>query len=141
MLKCNIQVFGIVQGVGFRPFIYRIAHKCNLKGYIFNSGNEGVKIVVQGEKANILEFIEEIKEKSPDISRIDNIIVNWEENGEKFSKFKILKSKKAGGDWIVLPPDISICNDCLIDFKSPRNKRYHNYPFIACSVCGPRFTP
>ncbi|MHA1894778.1 MAG: carbamoyltransferase HypF [Candidatus Helarchaeota archaeon] len=140
-MKCEIQVFGIVQGVGFRPFIFRIAQKHDLKGTVFNSGNEGVKITVEGEKKDILNFIEMIKHENPEISRIDEIKIKWIESTEdEFSKFEILKSKKASGDWIVLPPDISICIDCLNDFNDQKNKRFYKYPFIACSVCGPRFT-
>ncbi|NHI94187.1 MAG: carbamoyltransferase HypF [Candidatus Lokiarchaeota archaeon] len=139
-LRCNIQVFGIVQGVGFRPFIYRLAHQFNLKGNVFNSGNEGVKITIEGEKKDIIQFIERIKNEKPEISRIDDLKINWEDNKENFTDFNILKSKKTSGDWIVLPPDISTCKDCLNDFKNQLNERFHGYPFIACSVCGPRFT-
>jgi len=140
-LRCEIQVLGIVQGVGFRPFIYRIAHQNDIRGIVYNSGNEGVKIVVKGKKENIEKFIKQIENESPEISRIDEIKLNWDQVKDKeYTKFEILKSKSAAGDWIVLPPDISICDDCLNDFNNKNLKRYHQYPFIACSVCGPRFT-
>ena len=130
-----------MQGVGFRPFIYRIAHQHDLKGFVYNSGNEGVKIVVHGEKKNIEKFTKQIENQSPEISRIDDIKLNWDQVKDKeYKKFEILKSKNAVGDWIVLPPDIAICNDCLKDFNNQNLTRYHDYPFIACSVCGPRFT-
>ena len=98
-MRCNIRVFGIVQGVGFRPFIYRIAHKYHLKGNVFNSGNEGVKIIVEGEREKILDFIDRIKNDHPEISRIDDIQVEWEDIEENFLNFNILKSKNARGDW------------------------------------------
>ncbi|MFX1449484.1 MAG: carbamoyltransferase HypF, partial [Promethearchaeota archaeon] len=139
-MKCTIHVSGIVQGVGFRPFIYRIAISLDLVGYVLNLGNKGVKIEIDGKKEKIEQFINEIKENHPPISRIDDIKIQWGEGESEFKDFKILKSLKSSGDSIVLPPDISICDDCLNDFKNEKNSRYYRYPFIACSVCGPRYT-
>ncbi|NVM04790.1 MAG: carbamoyltransferase HypF [Candidatus Helarchaeota archaeon] len=139
-MKCTIHVSGIVQGVGFRPFIYRQATSLNLLGYVLNLGNKGVKIEIEGTKEKIERFIKEIKENHPPISRIDDIEVQWIEEESGYKEFKILKSLKSSGDSIVLPPDISICDDCLNDFKNEKYSRYYRYPFIACSVCGPRYT-
>ncbi|MHA1378428.1 MAG: carbamoyltransferase HypF [Candidatus Helarchaeota archaeon] len=139
-MKCILYVNGIVQGVGFRPFIYREAKSLHLFGYVLNLGNKGVKIEVEGKKNNIKKFIEQIRENCPPISRIDKIEVEWEKKETGFGDFKILKSLESSGDSIVLPPDISICNDCLKDFNDEENLRYYHYPFIACSICGPRYT-
>lgn len=139
-MTCTIHISGIVQGVGFRPFIYRAAKKFDLKGYVRNAGNKGVQVVVTGEKNRINTFIQYIQKNTPNISRIESISSQWTDPDEKFTKFQILPSIKSKGDSIVLPPDISICQDCLRDFKNPNLNRYYNYPFIACSVCGPRFT-
>ncbi len=135
-----IHITGIVQGVGFRPFIYRAAAKFDLKGFVRNSGNIGVEIVVNGNQSSIEQFIQYIKENKPVISKIYSILVQKEETEKEFSEFVILPSIKSKGDSIVLPPDIAICEECLRDFRNPQIKRYYGYPFIACSECGPRFT-
>lgn len=141
-MKGILSITGIVQGVGFRPFIYRLAKTYGLKGYILNMGNFGVKIEVEGNKNTIEAFIKDIEEKHPEIARIDNLDLKWVENSSEFSDFQILKSVEKPGDLIVLPPDVATCKDCLRDFSDEKKypKRYFHYPFIACSVCGPRYT-
>ncbi|MFX1296737.1 MAG: carbamoyltransferase HypF [Promethearchaeota archaeon] len=137
-----LHITGIVQGVGFRPFIHRLAKTYHLTGYILNMGNLGVKIEIEGEKKILKAFITDLQKIHPKIARIDNIDVEWVDIAPKYSEFKILKSVKKPGDLIVLPPDVAICNDCLADFNDPKKylARYYHYPFIACSVCGPRYT-
>ncbi|MHA1651669.1 MAG: carbamoyltransferase HypF [Candidatus Helarchaeota archaeon] len=137
-----LHVTGIVQGVGFRPFIYRLAKQYHLTGYVLNMGNFGVKIEIEGEENRLKAFVNDIWEKHPQIARIDKIEEKWEDNPPKYSDFQIMKSVKRPGDLIVLPPDIAICDECLSDFNNPVKypKRYYHYPFIACSVCGPRYT-
>ncbi|NVM52851.1 MAG: carbamoyltransferase HypF [Candidatus Helarchaeota archaeon] len=137
-----LHVTGIVQGVGFRPFVYRLAQKHKLNGFVLNMGNFGVKIEVESEKETVQAFIKELQETYPRIARIDNIEIEWKDMTSKYSKFEILKSIKRPGDLIVLPPDVAICDDCLVDFNDPKMypTRYYRYPFIACSVCGPRYT-
>ncbi|MHA1300500.1 MAG: carbamoyltransferase HypF [Candidatus Helarchaeota archaeon] len=139
-MKCILYISGIVQGVGFRPFIYREATALSLFGYVLNLGNRGVKIEVEGSRDNIEKFIKNIKDNHPPISRIDNIDIEWNDKDTGFHDFKILKSIKSSGDTIVLPPDIAICEDCLMDFYNQKSSRYYRYPFIACSICGPRYT-
>ncbi|AEC52384.1 hydrogenase expression/formation regulatory protein [Pyrococcus sp. NA2] len=140
MKAYKIHVQGIVQAVGFRPFVYRIAHAHNLKGYVRNLGDAGVEIVVEGREEDIKKFLEDLIKKKPPIARIDKI-EKEEIPIQGFDRFYIEKSSKEGkkeGDSII-PPDIAICDDCLRELFDPTNKRYM-YPFIVCTNCGPRFT-
>ncbi|MFX1303886.1 MAG: carbamoyltransferase HypF [Promethearchaeota archaeon] len=136
----EINVTGIVQGVGFRPFLYNLARSLNLKGYILNRGNAGVRLVLQGNSAKIKEFLKEIELKRPKISFIENINVEYVDTLEEFDDLEIKKSEQGRGISLTLPPDIAICNDCLNDMRNHSLKKYYQYPFIACAVCGPRFT-
>ncbi|NVM45947.1 MAG: carbamoyltransferase HypF [Candidatus Lokiarchaeota archaeon] len=136
----NIEITGIVQGVGFRPFLYNLARNHDLKGVILNRGNAGVSLSLQGNREDIEEFIVNVKKKKPSISYIENITVNESEINESYSDLLIGKSEEGRGISLTLPPDIAICDDCLRDMRNPNLQKYHNYPFIACAVCGPRFT-
>ncbi len=137
-----LHVTGIVQGVGFRPFVYRLAQKYQLKGYVLNMGNYGVMIEIEGGNRSIEAFIDELRDEHPKIARIDEIEIQVVDKPAKHTKFTIRKSIKKPGDLIVLPPDIAICNDCVAEFNDTNKypERYYRYPFIACSVCGPRYT-
>ena len=132
---------GVVQGVGFRPFVYRIAVQRGLRGYIKNLGDAGVEIVVEGDEKEINMFLIDIKTKKPAISRIDNVRVEYgPEHG--YGEFKILQSDyspRPGSQVSTVPPDLATCQDCLTELFTPNNPRYL-YPFINCTYCGPRFT-
>jgi hydrogenase maturation protein HypF len=136
----NLEIIGIVQGVGFRPFLYNSARNHSLKGVILNRGNAGVNLKLQGARNNLEEFINDIKKKKPSISYIENIAVTECEESNIFTNLTIGKSEEGRGISLTLPPDIAICDDCLRDMRNPNLQKYHNYPFIACAVCGPRFT-
>jgi hydrogenase maturation protein HypF len=139
-LRAEIKVSGIVQGVGFRPFIYRIAIKNRLVGYVRNRGDAVVEIVVEGKKGNVNRFLEDFKEKKPPLARIYEVTTNYTEDKNEFEKFTILKSSEdveLSGS--VIPPDISICSECLRELRHLKNNR-HNYFFITCTNCGPRYT-
>jgi len=123
---------GIVQGVGFRPTIYRIAQDMGLKGYVLNKGSE-VEVVIDKHKD---EFINRVYKQLPSIARITGII---EEKDERtFSDFQILHSK-SGEKQSLIPPDVGICKDCLIELFDQQDKRYQ-FPFTNCTVCGARFS-
>ncbi len=141
-MRAILHVTGIVQGVGFRPLVYRLAKKYHFNGYILNMGNFGVKIELEGEKTPIEQFIKELSNYGSAITRIDNIDIEWIKADPIYSDFKILKSEEKPGDSIGLPPDIATCDECLAEFKDPRKypTRYYRYPFIACAHCGPRYT-
>ena len=139
-MKCvKIKVNGIVQGVGFRPFIYRIAHTNKLTGYVKNLGDAGVEIVVQGSDINIENFIKDLKLKAPPLARIQKI--NYEYiPPQNFKDFKIERSSRIKGEGnSIIPPDVAICDDCLKELFNPTDRRYM-YPFIVCTNCGPRFS-
>ena len=136
----EINITGIVQGVGFRPFLYNLARSLNLYGIILNRGNAGVRLILQGDSNGINKFLKDIKLKKPNISYIENLIVKEIETYKKYINLRIEKSEEGRGASLTLPPDIAICDNCLMDMRNKNLKKYYNYPFIACAVCGPRYT-
>ncbi|AIF68758.1 hydrogenase expression protein [Palaeococcus pacificus DY20341] len=139
MKAYHIHVEGIVQGVGFRPFVYRIAHEHDLKGYVKNLGDAGVEIVVEGKERDINAFLHDLKYKTPPLSKVERI-KKKEIPLQGFDTFYIEKSSAGGGGGdSIIPPDVSICEDCIKELFDPNDKRYM-YPFIVCTNCGPRFT-
>jgi len=123
---------GVVQGVGFRPTIYRIAKKLALKGYVLNKGSE-VEVVIDKSKD---EFIKEVKKNLPDVAKITDI--TFLKDNRTFNDFKILHSR-FGEKKSIIPVDISICDDCLEELFDKKNNR-HLFPFTNCTVCGARFS-
>lgn len=139
-MRAEIKVSGIVQGVGFRPFVYRIAVKNSLVGYVQNRGDAHVEIVVEGEENNVKQFLRDLKEKKPPLASLHNVHVHFGRDKGEFGKFFIKESSdKTEFSGSVIPPDVSICNECLNELRSPQNKRYE-YFFITCTDCGPRYT-
>ena len=137
MIAKKIVVKGIVQGVGFRPFIYKNATKNNLKGFV-NNTSKGVFIEVEGYEEDITSFIEEIKHKPPVLSKVTDIkIIDKEIEG--YTNFKIIESKEEEEAITLISPDIAICDDCLRDIRDKNNRRYR-YAFTNCTNCGPRFS-
>lgn len=133
----NLQVHGIVQAVGFRPFVHRIAVKNHLTGYIANVGDH-VEIAVQGTQEDIEQFLKDLEHKKPPISEIDRIERKFFPD-ENFETFEVIKSQKREGGESIIPPDIAVCDECLEELFTPSDNRYL-YPFINCTHCGPRFT-
>ena len=131
-----IKVTGLVQGVGFRPFIYRIAMEQNLKGWVDNR-NDGVHITVTGKESEIKSFIANIRQLAPLASNITSVDYHKTEF-EKFNAFEIVKSKNISENITDVSPDITVCDDCLSDMKMQQHRI--NYPFINCTNCGPRFS-
>lgn len=131
------QVKGIVQGVGFRPFVYRLAKDCELNGWVANAGS-GVTIEVEGKEENLRRFFQDLTQKAPSLSHIEE--VNIEEMAPAgFTDFIIKESTEAVSREVYVSQDICVCGDCLTEMNDPRNRRYR-YPFINCTNCGPRFT-
>lgn len=133
----SVHITGIVQGVGFRPFVYHLAQRYRLTGWVRNT-SAGVEIEVDGEKAQLREFIERLKAEHPPLARIDSIRVT-ERPASGFEQFEILHSEAVQDAFQPISPDVSICPDCLREMNDPRDRRYR-YPFINCTNCGPRFT-
>ncbi|MGC8872406.1 MAG: carbamoyltransferase HypF [Caldimicrobium sp.] len=133
----QIKVVGVVQGVGFRPFVYRLAETLSLTGWVFNS-SEGVKIYLEGSEENLLFFLEKLKKEAPPLSQIYHLEIQ-EVPYEGLEDFKILKSEEKGKIELDILPDLGICKDCLLELFQRENRRYR-YPFITCVNCGPRFS-
>ena len=131
-----IEVKGLVQGVGFRPFIYRIALKHNILGWVENR-NTGVLIFAEANQKSIYSFKESIKNEAPIASNIVSIEMKKSEI-QNFTSFQIVKSKNTSAEITEISPDIGVCEDCLKDIKIQPNRI--NYPFVNCTNCGPRFS-
>lgn len=139
-MRVRVNVTGIVQGVGFRPFIYRIAVENDLKGYVRNRGDAGVEILLEGTEANIKGFMRDLEEKKPPLAQIHDVITKRLEGREEYEEFTIQKSsEQAELSGSVIPPDIAICNECQKELRDPKDPRYE-YFFITCTNCGPRYT-
>ena len=137
IVRFRVDVRGIVQGVGFRPFIYSLAKKHSLKGFVLNN-TTGVKVEVEGERERIKSFLSEIKTFAPPLAAIQRI--EYEKLAPVgYSAFEIKKSRKEKEELVLISPDISTCHDCLRELFDPNDRRFH-YPFINCTNCGPRFT-
>ncbi len=139
-MRVKLNVTGIVQGVGFRPFVYRIAVANSLAGYVRNKGDAGVEILLEGDAEKIKSFMRDLSGKKPPLAHIDNVKSTRLSGDNQFGEFTIWKSsEEAELSGSIIPPDIAICNECLAELRDPKNPR-HNYFFITCTNCGPRFT-
>jgi hydrogenase maturation protein HypF len=125
-----------VQGVGFRPFVYRLATENRLKGFVFNVSS-GVEIHVQGSLDNIDHFLRRLKTEAPPIAHIASLEIT-EDTPKGYAGFEIKQSEKDEG-YQLISPDIATCPECLKELFDPSDRRYR-YPFINCTNCGPRFT-
>ncbi|WP_018248604.1 carbamoyltransferase HypF [Orenia marismortui] len=133
----RIEVRGIVQGVGFRPFIYNLAAKYNLAGWINNTSN-GVVIDIEGEREKINSFLSLIHSNTPSLAKIDSVEVK-ELHLKGYGSFSIRKSSTNRKDITLISPDIAICSDCNEEINNCNNRRYQ-YPFTNCTNCGPRYS-
>ena len=133
----RISVRGVVQGVGFRPFVYRLAARHNLRGWVCNT-SEDVKIEVEGEAKDVERFISGLREQAPPQSHIEDIKITAGAP-ENYHKFEIRESVSEAGKYQLISPDIATCPDCFKEIFSPTDRRYR-YPFTNCTNCGPRFT-
>jgi hydrogenase maturation protein HypF len=132
-----MQITGLVQGVGFRPFVFRLAEDTELKGYVLND-TSGVLIEVEGQKDKLDDFLIRIEKDKPEISKIYGLQHTYlEETGYK--DFEIRESEEQGDKRASILPDISVCDECINDITDPKNRRFI-YPFTNCTNCGPRFT-
>lgn len=134
LLKIN----GIVQGVGFRPFIHKLVGEYHLSGYIKNTP-QGVELELEGEPGELRRFVDVIPHKAPKLSLIETIDAEYGLKPCGYKGFEIRKSNSGASRDTLISPDICICDDCLREMRTPGNRRYR-YPFINCTNCGPRFT-
>ena len=137
MKAVRIKVNGVVQGVGFRPFVYRIAHEHGVTGWVRNtSGN--VEIEVEGKKRAVDSFVAALRSEAPPLARIDHIdVASCPPQG--YTGFEIRESLSAAGEYQLVSPDIATCSDCRREIFEAKDRRYR-YPFTNCTNCGPRFT-
>ena len=139
-MRVKLNVSGIVQGVGFRPFIYRLAVLNGLAGYVRNKGDAGVEILLEGEEQKIECFMRDLTAKKPPLAQIDQITSTKLSGKNEYENFTIYKSsQEAETSGSIIPPDIAICNPCLKELRDPKDPRFE-YFFITCTDCGPRFT-
>ncbi len=133
----KIGVRGVVQGVGFRPFIYRLTQDHNLKGWVRNTSGS-VEIEIEGDEESLGNFLIDLEAKAPPMARIERVESTfYPPNG--YTEFQILESLSQEGEYQLVSPDIATCEDCQGEIFSPTDHRFR-YPFTNCTNCGPRFT-
>jgi hydrogenase maturation protein HypF len=135
--RLRLEISGAVQGVGFRPFIYRLAADCGLAGWVLN-GTSGVVVEVEGERAAIERFCERVAAEAPSAARVIAAERAWLEPAG-LQGFSIRHSDDAGPRTVQVLPDLATCPACLAELRDPADRR-HRYPFTNCTNCGPRFT-
>jgi len=133
----SIKVRGAVQGVGFRPFVYRLARANSLFGWVLN-GEEGVEIFLEGPEQGYLEFLSRLTQQAPPAAQISKIEV-FNRNPAGLSEFTIRESTRHDRPTVRILADLPVCDDCLRELFDPSDRRFH-YPYINCTRCGPRFT-
>ena len=128
---------GVVQGVGFRPFVYRLARLHHLAGWVCNT-SQCVEIEIEGPPASLARFINQLEQEAPALARIE-AVVSRAAPPEGSAGFTIRESRHLAATEALIPADVATCDDCLADIADPGNRRYQ-YPFTNCTNCGPRFT-
>ena len=137
VVRKGIEVSGVVQGVGFRPHVYRLATERHLAGQIRNTP-AGVDIEIQGESDVVEDFIARLSSEAPPLSCITDLhLRDLPSNGD--ARFVIVESARGAKVQTLISPDVAVCDDCRRELLDPRDRRYR-YPFINCTNCGPRFT-
>jgi hydrogenase maturation protein HypF len=138
-VRQRFTVTGVVQGVGFRPFVHRIASDLGLAGFVGNDSG-AVFLEVQGERARVDEFGRRLRAEAPPLARIASVTVTdlaADRAGDR--EFRIVASRTVAGEATPIPPDIAVCDECVRELFDPRDRRYR-HPFVTCTNCGPRFT-
>jgi hydrogenase maturation protein HypF len=136
-LRKRVEIRGTVQGVGFRPFIYRLARSLDLGGHVLNV-SDGVVVEIEGSKTAIDSFLHRLKPEAPPLAEIEQVSVqDRDPTGD--AGFQIRHSVADVAKFAMVPPDIGTCAECLADVMDPSNRRYR-YPFTNCTNCGPRYS-
>ena len=135
--RSAVRVRGLVQGVGYRPFVYRLALEESLAGWVSND-SEGVLAEVEGPQPRVDQFLHRLRTEKPPLARVDSVEATpLPATGEQ--GFTIHLSHHSGQARTGIPADAATCPDCLRELLDPADRRYH-YPFLNCTNCGPRFT-
>ena len=138
MERLCLKIRGIVQGVGFRPFVHKLVRRCGLSGYIKNTSS-GVALELEGERPALERFVALLPEQAPVLAVIESMEASYSPELRGYEGFEIRQSQREEFRNTLISPDIGICEDCLRELRDPRDRRYR-YPFINCTNCGPRFT-
>ncbi|WP_146597703.1 carbamoyltransferase HypF [Novipirellula aureliae] len=138
MQRWRIRVTGVVQGVGYRPFVWRLAHSSRLSGWVRND-SMGVLIEAQGSRTELAEFCGRLRSEAPSLSLVRDILHETIDSVPKEHAFRINTGQKEADPHAFVSPDVSICSDCLAEINDPADRRYQ-YPFTNCTACGPRYT-
>lgn len=136
-MTLSILVFGVVQGVGFRPFVARLAGRLGITGTVKNNGGI-VEITATAEQQAMESFLHRLKSQQPPGAQVAQVL-SEPVREERFEGFRILTSADGSGETPLLPPDLPICPDCVREMEDPSDRRY-GYPFISCVACGPRYS-
>jgi hydrogenase maturation protein HypF len=137
LIRSRVRVTGTVQGVGFRPYVYRLAHELELSGFVLNDSN-GVLVEVQGERPAVEAFAHRLGAEAPPLAAVERVSAQRVAlTGEP--GFRIIESVREGPANVAVSPDTATCEDCVAELRDPADRRYR-YPFINCTNCGPRFT-
>ncbi|MFL5927827.1 MAG: acylphosphatase, partial [Gaiellaceae bacterium] len=136
MERRRIRVTGVVQGVGFRPFVYGLALRQGLTGFVLNDG-EGVLVEAEGETTSLARFAAALRDEAPPLARVESVVARPipPVGDVRFA----INTSAAGGRSALIPADIATCDDCLRELFDPADRRFR-YPFTNCTQCGPRFT-
>ncbi len=133
----SIQIRGVVQGVGFRPFVYRLARDHTITGWVLN-GEDGVRIHAEGDEPLLWRFVEELRIQAPPAASIAEVEAQYVDVAD-FTDFQIRESERHDKPTVRISPDLPVCDECLRELFDPANQRYR-YPYINCTNCGPRYT-
>ncbi len=137
ILLKKIHVTGVVQGVGFRPFVYQLASRHGLTGWVCNT-SAGVDLEVEGPRPALEQFLADLEQRAPPLARVESVVAeDFPPDG--YQRFEIRLSLAQQGQYQLISPDIATCEDCLRELFDPQDRRYR-YPFTNCTNCGPRFT-
>jgi hydrogenase maturation protein HypF len=135
--RLKVSVRGVVQGVGFRPFVYRLASELGLRGWVLNSA-QGVFIEVEGDRQSLQNFLFRVETDKPQLASIHSLEPSFLD-AIGYDRFEIRDCNQRGPKTVLVMPDVATCSDCLREILDPTNRRYR-YPFTNCTNCGPRFT-
>ena len=137
LINKRLHITGIVQGVGFRPTVFNLAQRFALTGWVLNNAH-GVEIELRGPAADVLAFIQDLRQNPPPLAVINSFLVETAPD-QPFSGFEIRHSEDNPADFLPVSPDLAICPDCRRELFDPSDRRFR-YPFINCTNCGPRFS-
>ena len=135
--RALIDVTGLVQGVGFRPFVHSLATSLDLRGFVQNRGSH-LFVDVEGESGALAAFVERLSTTAPPLAAIDRVDCQ-RTTPAAHQRFMIAGSEAAAETFVRVPPDVATCAECRFELFDPANRRYR-HPFITCTTCGPRFT-